>query len=165
LPIGSAAAAVADRDVEKTIRPEGHLPPFVIGERLIYGQQNSLAGGVGQVGVGGYLIFGDHRLYLPTRKAIIVQVEMLILSVVGMECQSQQALLAAIEIHFAGDIQKSSWQQRSAADEPYGSRLLNDKFAPAIVIGSFEIERAAKATDKRCKADGSGASRGRRCRG
>ena len=62
-----------------------------------------------------------------------------------MKGQSQQALLAAIEIHFAGDIQKSSGQQRSAADEPDGSGLLDDKYASAIVIGGFEIERAAKA--------------------
>jgi len=49
----AAAAPVAQGDVEKTIRAEAQLAAIVIGEGLVHDQQDALAGGIGNVRIGG----------------------------------------------------------------------------------------------------------------
>ncbi len=49
----SAAAAVAEADIEETVFAEGESSTVVIGERLINGEKNIFGGWVGEVCVGG----------------------------------------------------------------------------------------------------------------
>ena len=78
----------------------------MICERLVNGEQNSIACRIGLVRVRPQLVLGD--LYLSTGEAVIIQVGARILAIVWMKRQSQQTLFGAVKVHFAVDVQKGS---------------------------------------------------------
>ena len=86
----AGATAVAEPDVEKSVRTEGQLSTFVIGEWLVDGEQNSLAIGIGLVGIAGRrLKFSNHGLHLSGDNAVVVDEKAPILAIGGMKCKAE----------------------------------------------------------------------------
>src|SRR5882724_10195487 len=79
-----------------------------------------------------------------------------------MKGQPQQSLLSAIKVHLAANIQKRCRQHRATANNPNGSRLLNNEYPCAAVIGSLKIDRTGKTTDEGSQRNGRRTGRRRR---
>lgn len=145
---GTRVAAVPEPDVQKTIGAKDQLAALMVGKRLVYNQQNTLAARVGLVGIcSGSLELGNDAL--PYREgARVVHVELTVGAVIGMEGQTQQALFCSVEVHQALDVQKISRQQGAIGDDADGPRLLD--YEQAIVARRFfQTERAAETTHHR----------------
>ena len=135
------AAAIPQADVEKTVGAKGQLAAFMVGERLVYHQQNPLAVRVGLLGSEAGLEFGNDGLPAG-RVAGVVHIELAVGAVVGMEGQTQQSLFLSVEVHQALDVQKISWQQGAVLDDADGPRLFHHE-KPVVARRAFQTERSA----------------------
>ena len=135
----AGVTAIPQADVKKTVGAEGQLTALVVGERLVYHQQDPLAVRVGLVGVpGAGLELGNDGLRARGVPGV-VYVELAIGAVVGMEGQTQQSLFLSIEVHQALDVQKISRQQGTILDDADSPGLLHHEKA-AVARRAFQTE-------------------------
>ncbi len=100
-------AAIANRDVKKSIRPKTHLTAVVIPEGLRHFEHDAFRAKIGFVGVTrGHFEFADDAT-LGILLAVI-NVEELIRFESRMECQAEQAFLVFHEWSPVHDVEKLS---------------------------------------------------------
>jgi len=87
-----ACAAIAHRDVEVFVRSEGDPPAVVIGVGLVDFQEHELAGFVGALDAGTFLVAANLGVAIFIRE---IDVEVSVARVVGMERQAEEPLLAS----------------------------------------------------------------------
>ncbi len=136
----AAAAAVAEGDVEVTIRPEHDVAAIVVGVGLVDGQDDALAIGVRLVGVA-----GRHAPLRHDRGAIgvgVVGVEARVARIARMEGEAQQALLPAVA-HLRANVEERARGPLAAGNDPDRTALVDDEQPAAAVAPSDDIERIA----------------------
>ena len=123
----AAAAAVPQSDVEKAIGAEHQLAALMVGERLVYDQQDAFAVRVGLCWGPTAEVWNSAMTVCEAAEvARVIHVELAVGAVVGMEGQTQQALFLSVEVHQALDVEKISRLQGAIFDDADGPAL----FAP-----------------------------------
>src|SRR5437867_863829 len=109
---------------------------------MAYGQNRLSGAGVGDIWIRRRCGVAHHLNV--TAKVRVVDEELAVVRVVGVEGHAQQALLPS-ERHQARDVKKRCGQQRAAANHANPSWLLDDK-QPARVSGWLrQVERGGEA--------------------
>src|SRR3954468_11625665 len=110
-------ATIAQSEIEKSVRTEGELARFVVGERLVLRQKDAFARRVRLVRIGRHFVFGDYRLQLAVEGSRVVDVKTSIAGKVRMKSDSQQAqLITAALAHSSADVEECSRQHSTLED-------------------------------------------------
>ena len=100
----AAAPTVADSDVQIPVRPERDMPAVVIRERLPYLHDDLLGGSIDVLRTRPRLIPGDDGS--PRRCGGVVDVEIPVVLVIGVEREAEQSLLVPAVAHPAANVEK-----------------------------------------------------------
>ena len=171
----AAGAAVAQAHVEKPVGAELELTSVVVGVGVGDLQQNRGARGVGHVRVRRDLV-ARHRVVPVDRR--VVDVEVTVVRVVGMEREAEQPLLAALRRiglarvrQEAYDVQEGRGERpRPAADQDL-SLLLHDEEAVRPVAGIHDADGKGQCgheeghRDVRCRLRGAWRGESTECQG
>jgi len=106
----TAAAAVAQSDVQVAIRAKGELPAVVVGKRLRLSQDRVSRIGIGDVWILRRNCVASHHGV--ARVVRVIDVEESVSGVARVESQAEQALLATTA-HQVGDIKERGRQDRA----------------------------------------------------
>ena len=137
----AARAAVAQRDVEAPVVPEGQPAAVVVGEGLAHEEQLALAARVGLLGVRGDAELRDVRV---AGAVGVVHEEPPVLGVARVEGQAQKPPLAA-RADARGDVQEDGALERAVADDADAAALLGHEHARAVAGRGLQVERVAQA--------------------
>src|SRR5690606_29381025 len=125
----AAAAAVSEPEVEVAVGTEGELTAVVVGVRLDLGEQDLLAGGVGDVARGREA--RQHRVAVVVG---VVDVEAPRRRVVLGERQAEEAALAAAA-DAVGDVEERLLQDRAVPYDADRASLLADEQPVVVSVG------------------------------
>ena len=135
------AAAVAHADEHGAVGGEGEQAAVVVREGLVDREQDVLAVGVGDVGIGADRVARDDRVAGVVR---VVHEEAAVVLVVGMERDAEQSALAAAA-HQLVDVEERRLEQHAVLDDADGARLLDDEEAVRIEARRGDVHRQAQA--------------------
>ena len=134
-------AAVAEADIEHTIRAEGDLAAIVVAGGLLNVEQGSLAVRVGALWIVGDTEFGDAREQVAV---VVIDIEQAIALVLRVEGRAEQTGFVGAVVDALTDIEKNigSGDVVAVGEDADYAALLGDKDAVAAVTGVVEEDRA-----------------------
>jgi hypothetical protein len=139
----TAAAAVADADIQIALWPEGHVAAVVIAERMRHVEKRPFAGRIRKV-----LASSAPEEFRDNDGAVglarVVDVELAIGAVKRMERKAKEAALAARQ-DLRRYIEKRRGEDRAVLDDLDDAALLDHKKASAAVASVSNLHRAAEA--------------------
>ena len=148
-----SAAAVAHADVEVSIGPKMQVAPVVIGEILLDFEHHQERVAIGDIRIaGGTGETGDGSAVEPRSRRIagVVEVKEAVVFVVGMEGETEQALLVAGVVHQTGDIEKGGAEKlcRILVENLDDARLLDQEKTRGSVPGMADGHHIGQVDDR-----------------
>ena len=136
--------SVSQAHVEEPVGAEGQLAPIVVGEGLGNLHDHELAGGVGLLALRVRLEAGHHRPSRPGRG--IVDVEVAVLLVTGIECQTQQSFFRPPVADAVLDVEEDLCFPRLlvVGERQHPAGLLGDEEAVIAGGGLCQVGETAK---------------------
>ena len=148
-------AAITAGDVEIAIGAKMKITAVVVTRILFKFQQRESRGLIGNIGVTcRYCVAGHNRtIQAGFRFTGVINVKIPVqAAIIGVECQSQEALLVASTVNFAGDVEERRSQQGVGRKiiNPDDALLLDDKQAAGTIAGICDGNRVGQVICQLC---------------